>query len=249
MAVLKYPAVVGEFETIKKIKKGFSISRLGDGEWGVMKGGSTSRQEYSDALAKEMRNILIKPNPKCLVGIPTMDPKGSKYSNIEPSNGKVVGWARHKPVYCQYLSPHGTYYSAFISRPDCGEWMMTLEYAELVASMWLGKRVAVIGPAGTKILRAIQFTNIDVGYIECKVVQAYEYIKDYERAALASVSERGTDLIVISGGMMATCLANRLSPHVQAIDIGSIGGFLVSAFMNGEVKYEKQPKIKTEARA
>lgn len=206
-------------------------------EFGVIKGGSTSRQEHSEALSKEMRNILTKPNDKCIVGIPTMDPKGSKYSNIEPTNGKVVGWSRHKPVYCQYLSPTVTYYSAFISRPDCGEWMMNVEYAKLLQSIWVGKTVTVIGPAGCKILSAVKLTQ-DAKFIECKVVQAYSQTKEMEKLALAS----GSELILISAGMMATCLANRLAPRVQAVDIGSVGGFLCTALIKGVVKYEKQPK-------
>lgn len=239
MPVNTYPSVRDEFETIAKIKKGFSIARLGDGEFSVMDGGSTSRQNHSEGLAREMLRIVNKPNQHCLVGIPTMNPKGSKYKTIEPSNGKPVGWHRHKERYCRFLSPKVNYYSAFISRPDCGEWMMNVEYAKLVQSMWLNRKVLVIGPADTKILLAVKLTQ-DAEYIECLKTQAYQQIDELERKAL----ESDADLVLISAGMLATCLAHRLSPHKQAIDIGSIGGFLLTALVRGEVRYTKEPKVK-----
>jgi len=235
--VSEYPAVHGEVETIAKIKEGFSLSRFGDGEMAVMDGGSTSRQNHSEALAKEMRNIITKPHKQCIVGIPTMNPKGSKYRNIEPSNGKPVGWFRHKERYCRLLSDKVEYYSAFISRPDCGEWMMNVEYAKLVQSLWLGRKVLVIGPPDNKISLAVKITQ-DCDFIECKKTQAYAQIDKLEKQALQS----DADLILITAGMLATCLAHRLSPHKQAIDIGSIGGFMLTALVHNEVRYAKEPK-------
>ncbi len=173
----------------------------------------------------------------CLVGIPTMDPKGSKYRSIEPSNQKVVGWHRHKERYAKLLNPDLEYWSAFISRPDCGEWMMSKEYAEAVQSVWLGKKTAVIGSCEdgreNKMLRAVRLSQ-DAQFIECPYRGAYAEIANLERAALAS----GCELIIISAGVTATCLANRLSKNVQALDLGSIGGFLCTKLAGD--KYEKE---------
>jgi hypothetical protein len=224
--VREYPKVHGELETLAKIKEGFSISRVGDGEVGVMCGSSYARERANPILAKELRTVLTRPNPKCLVGIPTMDPKGSKYRTVN-EEGKIVGWARHKDRYAQLLSPDIEYYSAFISRPDCGEWMMNADYARAVQSVWLDKKVAVIGSceggAINKMLKAVSLTQEAV-FIECPFRGAYAAIKELEKAALLS----GCDMIVISAGVTATCLANRLSTRVQALDMGSIGGFLLN---------------------
>ncbi len=222
----EYPPVHGELETLAKIKEGYSIARCGDGEIGVLSGSSYAREHANPVLAKELRTVLTRPNPMCLVGIPTMDPKGSKYRSFN-DEGKEVGWARHKERYAKLFNPDIEYWSAFISRPDCGEWMMNKEYARAVQSVWLGKKVAVIGSceggAINKMWKAVSLTQEAV-FIECPFRGAYAEIKNLEKSALAS----GCDMIVISAGVTATCLANRLSTRVQALDMGSIGGFLLN---------------------
>ncbi len=227
--VREYPKVHGELETLAKIKEGYSIARLGDGEWGIMEGSSYCREHANPVLAKELRTVLTRPNPMCLVGIPTMNPAGSKYRSVEPSNGKVVGWHRHIQRYAKALNPDLEYWSAFISRPDCGKWMLNREYAEAAQSIWLGKKTAVIGSREdgheNKLWKAVQLTQ-PAQFIECPFRDAYAEIKNLERAALDCDAE----LIIISAGVTATCLANRLSKHKQAVDLGSVGGFLLKMF-------------------
>src|SRR6185369_434283 len=196
----EYPHVHGELETLAKIREGYSIARIGDGEFGVMQGSGYAREKANPALAKELRTVLTRPNPKCLVGIPTMDPKGSKYRKIEPTNGKIVGWARHKERYAALLNPDIEYYSAFISRPDCGEWMLTIDYARAVQSVWLGKSVAVIGStvdgAENKLWKAVSLTQ-EAQFIECPFRGAYAEIDNLEQAA----RNCGKELILISAGV------------------------------------------------
>lgn len=223
--MIEYPKVHGEYETLAKIKEGFSIARIGDGEFGVMSGSGYCREAANPVLAKELRTVLTRPRPKTLVGIPTMDPTGARYRAVGGKKKQVVGWERHKERYAKMLNPKIEYYSAFISRPDCGKWMMTAEYAKAVQSLWLGKRAAVIGSneggRTNKLWKAVSLTQ-EVQFIPCPHTGAYAEIANLERAAKAS----GAELILISAGVTATCLANRLSPYVQALDLGSIGGFL-----------------------
>lgn len=233
----EYPRVHGEYETLAKIKEGFSISRLGDGELKVAEGNGYSREKPNPSLSKELRAIFNGRHAEhCLIGIPTMDPKGTKYRTPEPKTGKVNGWYRHKDRFCKHLNPEIEYYSALITRPDCGKWMMTAEYAEAMQSIWLGKSVAVIGSmeggATNKMWKAVSFTQ-EAEFIECPYMGAYAVIDELEGKALAC----GKGLIIISAGVTATCLANRLSPRVQALDLGSIGGFLCK--MLGAEKWDK----------
>ncbi len=230
--MLNYPSVHGELETIAKIKEGFSISRVGDGELKILEGLGYSREKPNPVLTKELRVLMDKPKDRCLIGIPTMDPKGSKYKNTDPISKKVVGWHRHKDRFCKYLKPDIEYYSALITRVDCGEWMLTIEYAKALQSIWLGKKVVVVGAAGSKVLKAVETTQ-EAKYIECPLYGAYAVISELEKAVLAS----GADIALLSAGPTATCLANRLAPHMQAVDIGSIGGFLVK--MLGGEKWEQ----------
>lgn len=189
-----------------------------------MEGGNQIRENANPVLAKELRGVVGGRNKEhCLIGIPTMDPRGSKYKTIEPKTGKAVGWFRHKERFCKHLSPDVEYWSALITRPDCGHWMMSPQYAKAVQSVWLGKKVAVIASEGSKVLKAVLFTQEALS-IPCPPRLAYAEIDSLEQKALKS----GCELILISAGVTATCLANRLSPRVQAVDIGSIGGFLIS---------------------
>jgi hypothetical protein len=47
-SVLTYPRVIGEFETIKKLLKGFSIARFGDGEFKMAAGKGYRREAAGD---------------------------------------------------------------------------------------------------------------------------------------------------------------------------------------------------------
>lgn len=210
----------GELATLARIREGYSLSRIGDGELKVMDGHGYSREPENPKLSKEIRLVASKPSQRCLVGIPTMDPKGSKYRTIS-EDGTPVGWFRHKERFCKFLSPDVEYYSALITRPDCGEWMLTVEYAKEIQSIWLGKRVAVIGSADNKIHKAVEMTQPAI-HIECPYREAYREIDNLEAAALAV----DVDIVLICAGVTATCLANRLSPRVQAVDLGSVGGFM-----------------------
>jgi hypothetical protein len=210
---IPYPEVHGEFETLKKIRKGFSIARFGDGEIGVSTGNGYTREPKNGKLSAELKNILHTFTDKLLIGIPTMDPKGCKYKN----------WSRHIDRYSKLIPPGREYYSALISRPDCGPWLRTIEYAQAVQSIWLGKSVTFVGSEiGRNKMQVIIEKTEEVTPIECLWYNAYSEIDDLEKKVL----DAGNDLAILSCGVTATCLAGRLAPHVQAVDIGSIGGFL-----------------------
>jgi Glycosyltransferase GT-D fold len=211
-----YPAVAGEFETISKLLKGFSISRFGDGECKVMDRHVYTRELVPvPKLANEMKRIAANPHSRCLLGIPTMDPRGTKYAN----------WLRHARRFEKYFNT-GTglrYWSALITRPDCGEWLETRAYYEHVIRLWADKsHVAVVSEADSKLLSFLRLTHA-VTHVECPMYGAYAEIGRLEREVLESKPE----LAVLSAGPTATVLAHRLTKHgIQALDLGSIGGFL-----------------------
>lgn len=215
----EYPVVAGEMETLRKIRKGFSISRIGDGEVGVLRGKGYTREDANKKLTAELWRVLREPKENHIVGIPTMDPKGCKYKN----------WARHIESYSQ-IFPKRTYYSSLISRPDCGKWMQTKEYAQELQRLWLmEKRVTVVGsePGRNKLVKAIELTT-PVDFVECPWHGAYSEIDRMEREAVSA----GNNVVLLSHGVSATVLAWRLCDRVQAIDIGSIGGFLCTMLQN-----------------
>lgn len=227
-----YPKVAGEVETIRKICKGFSISRFGDGEVKMIERHVYTRELTPvPALSAELRRVIEKPHEKCLIGIPTMDPTGTKYEN----------WQRHKARFCKYFREGDgrTYYSALITRPDCGVWMESREYYEQVIQIWADKkRVAIVSEATSKLLSCVRETH-EVVHIECPMYGAYALIDAMEE----QVVQAKPDIALLSVGPTATCLANRLSARgIQAVDLGSIGGFLLR-WRNGGSKpksYEQE---------
>lgn len=210
---MNYPAVKGEFETVKEILTGKSIARFGDGELKIVYGSGYVRAEPNKELTAEIREVLRKPNPMCLVGIPTMDRDGAKYCN----------WERHIRRFSRVVSPNIKYYSAFISRPDSAPWINTAEYALLLCSVWANRRVVIVCETGNSLLHMVTRTAAHVEHIECPSREAYAHIDEYEKV----VVKRAPDLAVLSLGPTATCLANRLAKRgVQGLDLGSAGGFL-----------------------
>ena len=132
---MNYPEVHGEYETLAEIYGGKSIARFGDGEIGVMCGSGYVREEQNPTLSKELRMIMDTPIENLLIGVSTMDPKGCRFWN----------WKRHLERYNKLFPRNREYYSALITRPDCGAWMRTLEYAQAVQKIWEGKTVTFVG--------------------------------------------------------------------------------------------------------
>ena len=214
---MTYPQVADEFETIRRIRKGRSLARYGDGELKIMGHHVIAYEpERQPALAAELRRIARRPHKNCLIGIPTMDPAGSRYENFKGYRSRFMAW----------LNPSHKYVSAFISRPDCGEWLETREYYEAVISIWQDKRrIALVSEIDSPLLAYLCMTHpVPIWHVTCPPVGAYAQIDLLEREVL----EGEPEIALLSCGPTATALAHRLTVQgLQAIDIGSIGGFLL----------------------
>jgi hypothetical protein len=211
---MSYPKVANEYTTMEMLQAGRSIARFGDGEFKMMDGAGYVREPPNRKLAAEMRAILRYPHKNCLVAIPTMDPRGPK----------IASWKRHTDRFARLLkNAPGPLYSAFISRPDSAPWIRTREFAEQMQSLWAGKRVWVLCEKGGSTIRAVKPAAATTIYERCPHKEAYQFIDIYEKEAVAEMP----DIAILSCGMTATCLANRLSAHgIQAIDFGSAGAFI-----------------------
>lgn len=228
---MNYPKVIGEFDTVKAILTGRSIARFGDGEVKAMEKGVYTRElTKSEDLMRELKDTCTNPHPNCLVGIPTMDPAGTKYE----------GWRRHIERYTHHFNDETglTYYSSFITRPDCGAWLETREYYELVIKIWAGKKtVAIVSEPDSKLLSFVRLTN-NVAHVPCPMYGAYAQITSIEKNVVAAKPS----IALLSAGVTATCLANRLAKHgIQTVDLGSIGGFLLR-WHSGKLKPDSYAK-------
>lgn len=211
---MSWPKVHTEFETLAKLRQGYSIARFGDGEFKMMDGAGYVREPPNKALAHELRQVMRSPHPMCLRGIPTFDKRSPKYKT----------WIKHTERFTRLLRAKGEFYSAFISRPDSAPWIRTREFALEFVKLWEGKRVAVLCEPDSGALRALALSApASIDHVECPHSLAYAKIDGFERQLLRNDPQ----IIVMSCGMTATCLAKRFAAHgVQAIDFGSGGSFI-----------------------
>ena len=214
MPLTSWPTVLTEAETIAKVAAGYSLARFGNAELYVMQGDGCMLEPQNPLLAAELRQILSTPPPHCLPCIPTMLPTGPKYT----------GWTRRIEGFLPLLSARQPYGSAFISRPESAPWIDTLSYVQTVCDLWRYKRVALVCTDTNAIGAAISATAKKYYYIPCPPREAYEHVDALEAAAI----NRRADMVVLSCGPTATCLAARLTRQgVQALDVGSMGSLLM----------------------
>jgi hypothetical protein len=205
--------VADEFQTMSVVAAGKSLARFGDGELKMMFGQSYVREQASLAIATELFNVMNKPAPELIVGIPTMNPLGPKYEN----------WLRHVERFEYVIQREGPWYSAFVTRPDSAPWIETQAYLRLVSSIWKDRHAVLLAEPTSKLARILRLTSLDLQHIYCPRSGSYAKIDAFEAMIVAAQPE----IAVLSCGVTATCLANRLALRgVHAIDFGSVGGML-----------------------
>lgn len=212
---MKYPdKVFDEFVTMQRVADGASLSRFGDGELKMMCGQGYFREPPSLDIQVELRSIFNRPAEGCMVGIPTLDPRGPKFEN----------WLRHKNRFESVIGRAGPWYSAFVTRPDSAPWIETLEYFDLVVSCWAGKKIVVVCEPTNKLLAILSYTASNFVHIKCESSRMYRRLRSMEREIISHRPK----FVIISMGVSATCLANRLARRgIQALDFGSAGGMMV----------------------
>lgn len=212
---MNYPDVYSEHQTMTRAASGASLTRFGDGELRLARGGQSVSQKPSAFLAKELRSILAGDYAKhALTCIPNLQ------SPI-PSP--------HMPFYRKYGAPafvgmYGpqAYGSTWCSRADAAPWIDSPDYWGLVASIWRGtSAVAVAGKLDMgNLMHATGAAQVH--YIPAPVRDAYFSIDELiERVG------KPAGPVVISLGAAGTVLAARLAKRgVWAIDLGHIHMFM-----------------------
>ncbi len=232
----EWPVCLTEAETLAKMNEGMSISRLGDGEIGIIFGGNTATHMINRALAKEMKKILWEPAENCLPAIPTMDPKSPRYEN----------WALSKLRYNNILDQDRVYGSAFVGQSVSSPWVDTDEHVDGFKQLWKGKRVVAISTGNPEATRmrvwkgeVLEMSHLggditlfsmlekdaaEVLPVLCGELEAYSQIDEIQARCI----DLQPDIVVACAGPMATCLANRLAKDgIQCIDLGRGLGVIV----------------------
>lgn len=186
---------------------GWSIARLGDGEFSIALGGGNATHAANPVLAKELRGVLKAPADGCLPAIPTMNPADPRYA----------GWSRHRTRYARIVDMKRIYGSAFVGRTKSAPWIGTAEHADRFRRLWTGKKVVAVSHDFGGLSGLLEGEAAAVRWIKSPQTEAYAVIDDLESACLAV----GADIAVLSTGPCATVLANRLAKKgLHAIDLG-----------------------------
>lgn len=211
---MNYPKVAGEFETIDLVLAGYSLGRYGDGELKILHGKGYSREPENPGLTAALREAFLAPDPRCLVGVPTMNPAGPKYEN----------WLRHADRFASVMVEGQRYVSAFVSRPDSAPWIRSISYARRVERIWAGKRAVVVCEKKGSMVQAVGLSASETIHLACPHQGAFAMIDRLEMKTLAAAP----DVAILAAGPTASVLANRLArAGVHAVDLGSSGGFLL----------------------
>lgn len=203
----KYPRVLGELETLRRVAAGESIARYGDGEFKMCTGGSIKSQVHHPQLQRRLTEIL-KASGDCLVGIPNM-------AAVSP---KQPRWQGFRP-YARLLVDR-PYVSSFITRPDSAPEMVGAEYWALAESLWKGRDVTLVRGSG-KSLTVDDL--IGAGRVTEILAPRQHAFADYDQL-LEQIGTPGRAILCL--GPTATVLAVDLCARgVHAIDWGHGGMF------------------------
>lgn len=213
-----FPVIRGKEETLASIiENKCSISRLGDGELGLIFGKGIGFQPYDPELAERMKTVLrSNESDRMLVGLS----EWIFYSDF----GQYPEYrVRNLRNILNLLLPGKTYCSADISRfykstPDGRE---ALNQIRLLKQIWDGRNVTLI--EGEKSRMGVGNDLLDnaarINRILCPAVNAFSHYQEIYHTALEKIPK--DDLVLIALGPTATVLAYDLFlAGYQAVDIG-----------------------------
>lgn len=222
---MKYPSVVGEFETMRRVVAGASIARYGDGELKMAdRPAGIKSQDHHPVLRDRLRRILLE-SGNCLVGIPNI----RAVLQTQVSVQKVKHWSNYLEM--THLLARREYVSAFITRPDSAPWIHTEAYWQLVETLWRDQDVAIVRGSGKSL------TADDVQSARCVteiIAPKRNAFSEYDDI-LSRIEQAGVKRVLIGLGPTATVLAVDLCQRgFHAIDLGHLALFL-RKFRRGEV--------------
>ncbi len=225
---LQIPVIKTVDETLDKILQDkCSLSRFGDGEFGVMNGSRINYQNRSPELARRLKEVITSNMPNLLIGLP--DCFGSLDDYLPPAANFWRKWmSRKREMAYSYLDMNRVYYNAFFTRvymqlnktdehyQNCGR------YYEKIKKIWAGRDVVICEGEKTRfgMFNDLLTGAKSISRILCPARSAFDKY-DEILSAFDGVSR---DTVVLAAiGPTATVLAYDLcNKGYQAIDIGAL---------------------------
>jgi hypothetical protein len=210
---VRYPAVLSEPLTIQRALDGANLARFGDGELKLALGHDAKSQRHHPDLEKALRRVLRDWRGRVLPCIPNI---GRRQSPKEPF------WSQYRADrYLRLYDAGGFYGSSFVTRPDSSPVGFDQAYWDLVARLWRGREVVVVGGSGKSIKAADLEGATGVEEIEAPRQHAWDM-----HAELLDRLKGEKRRVFLCIGATATVLAWELAQfRVHALDLGHLAMF------------------------
>ena len=225
---LPIPTIKTTDETLDKILQDkCSLSRFGDGEFGVMNGSRIHFQNPCPALASRLKDVIASNMPNLLIGLPDCFGSLDQYL-LSVANFWRKWMSQKRQMAYSYLDMNRVYYNAFFTRAymlfnktdehyeNCGR------YFAKIKKIWAGRDVVIYEGEGT---RFGMFNDLldgakSISRILCPARSAFDKYDEI----LSAFNDISTDKVVLTAlGPTATVLAYDLCRRgYQAIDIGHL---------------------------
>lgn len=220
----KRPLVKTTNETLDKIiANNHSVSRFGDGEFGIMSGKSIIFQQYSKELCKRLNEIIKSNNSNCLICIPNV------FDDMDWCEEKPRKYWEHylnlniNKIY-KMIDKDKVYYDALVTRlyMDQIDKSKVLDRFKKIKQLWSDRDIVLVEGEKSRLgIGNDLFQNVkSIERILCPCKDAFsEYRKILDEVKKHDKSK----LILIALGPTATVLAYDLATvGYQAVDIGHI---------------------------
>jgi glycosyltransferase family protein len=225
---LPMPTIKTVDETLNRILQDkCSLSRFGDGEFGVMNGSRINYQNRSPELAARLKEVITSNVPNFLIGLP--DCFGSLDDYLPAVGNFWQKWmSRKRKMAYSYLDMNRVYYNANFSRVYmqsnkteehyryCGR------YYEKIKKIWEGRDVVLCEGEKTRfgMYNDLLAGAKSISRILCPARSAFD---KYDAIVSAFEGISTNTLVLASLGPTATVLAYDLCQKgYQAIDIGAL---------------------------
>jgi len=230
--------ILNSEETLKKVLNGKSIARFGDGEveviislkQGIDTGSHDSlcwKQPYSEKLEKELIQILTTDNKDLLVATYPVFSRQNEllWKNNRP---KSLQSALRIQQYLINIFYNNNFFpselgNAFSFRDVLEKDLSVRKKNYLQIKNFLSNKKILLLTSRESDLKLDMFENSEVFKINCPHNDSYSVIDELESDIINKHREYNIDVILMSAGPTATCLASRLSSkNIHAIDAGQI---------------------------
>lgn len=220
----KHLCVLSSIETVRLIKeKRLSVSRFGDGELKIMRGGSIGFQCYDANLSCRLREVIQDHRDSLLICVPRFLTNMDNISNEVKTFWKY-SLLRNQNAWNYYLEEKRIYGDTQFTRfyMDLKDKSFSAQIIGEIKSLWKNRDIIIVEGKESRLGVGNDLFNdsSSVKRIICPAENAFCY---YERI-LCETKKMGKDnLFIIALGPTATVLAYDLSREgFQAIDMGHI---------------------------